>query len=715
MRKKSSGRGSKLSPVGLPGFQIPGDSPGRFRSKSPKTDVIPGASGAPSINPSEDKSETLPVADEDAIENNLQERYIFLTSLINVACQGREIAPLIEEYARQIVDFTNCASVRLFLLDSDDKLHKASGGTSPGLWELDGQLIKGKLDSLFAVDSGVPRGYMTPKGSIYLLDVSSIPIDAPDYLKEIAQDTFVPNGFRSVLLIPLKIDNRLAGLIQVADNIEGGISVEMIEVLESAAAILTVAIHEIVLLREFEKQRAGLLRQLYERGAALVALNEKLRRELEAAEEVRRKICLQRDMAVALAGADNLKETLEACLDTGLRISGMDSGAIYLVDEKRGALRLACCKGLSPDFEEHIRQYGMDSQNMRLVMSGLPVYRIDQWFNGDMDEKRQAEGLKSGAIVPIKCEDHEGKVIGSLNIFSYVYDAIPSDARNALETIAAQVGSVISKVRDRELLCSLEKRYRGILDEIHDAYFELDLEGNFTFANAATCHILGYAREEFAGVNYRAVIVIDDIQLVSRVFSEIYDSSQSKSFTCRVICKDGSIKHLETRVSILKDEQGEVTGFSCLCHDVTRRDESEGRLPISEGKSTSVIENLPDVIWTTDMNLQLSYVSPAVRYLIGLSAREIMSMFEQGTAIPESLGIAEVDYERFKRALNAVRDNPLRIHSFEFEFRHKDGFRSWAEVKIGVMRDKAGQPSGILGIMRDISQQKKASKDNDLE
>ena len=54
-----------------------------------------------------------------------------------------------------------------------------------------------------------------------------------------------------------------------------------------------------------------------------------------------------------------------------------------------------------------------------------------------------------------------------------------------------------------EALRQNEERYRTILDEMADAYFEVDLAGNYTFVNDACCRHLGYPREELIGASFR--------------------------------------------------------------------------------------------------------------------------------------------------------------------------------------------------------------------
>jgi signal transduction histidine kinase/FixJ family two-component response regulator len=59
---------------------------------------------------------------------------------------------------------------------------------------------------------------------------------------------------------------------------------------------------------------------------------------------------------------------------------------------------------------------------------------------------------------------------------------------------------------------------------------------------------------------------------------------------------------------------------------------------------------------------------------------------------------------------NATPQDPTRSRTLEVEFLRRDGSALWAELKMNFMRDAAGRPVGILGVMRDISERKKAEE-----
>ncbi|MBA4394470.1 MAG: hypothetical protein C0407_13035, partial [Desulfobacca sp.] len=54
-------------------------------------------------------------------------------------------------------------------------------------------------------------------------------------------------------------------------------------------------------------------------------------------------------------------------------------------------------------------------------------------------------------------------------------------------------------------LLGRDEKYRTILEDIEEGYYEVDLTGAFTFVNEAMCHLFGYSKEEFIGMNNRQV------------------------------------------------------------------------------------------------------------------------------------------------------------------------------------------------------------------
>ncbi len=57
--------------------------------------------------------------------------------------------------------------------------------------------------------------------------------------------------------------------------------------------------------------------------------------------------------------------------------------------------------------------------------------------------------------------------------------------------------------RVREVLRESEEKYRAILQNIEELYYEVDVAGNLVFSNNSMIEILGYSEEELMGMNNR--------------------------------------------------------------------------------------------------------------------------------------------------------------------------------------------------------------------
>jgi PAS domain S-box-containing protein len=135
---------------------------------------------------------------------------------------------------------------------------------------------------------------------------------------------------------------------------------------------------------------------------------------------------------------------------------------------------------------------------------------------------------------------------------------------------------ITDRKRVEEELRESEEKYRNILENIEDGYFEVDLTGNFTFFNPSLCRILGYPREKMPGMNNRVFMDAENAKEVFRAFNEVYVTGiPKKGFEWETIRKDGARTYIEVSLSLIARPGEKPTGFRGIARDIAERRQAE--------------------------------------------------------------------------------------------------------------------------------------------
>ncbi len=182
--------------------------------------------------------------------------------------------------------------------------------------------------------------------------------------------------------------------------------------------------------------------------------------------------------------------------------------------------------------------------------------------------------------------------------------------------------------------------------------------------------------------------------------------------------RNGEWRRFDIREQALaRDKHDQVTRIIGVAKDITDQIEASESLRDSEQRYRMLAESISDVIFSTDSRLALNYVSPSVLSVLGYEVEWIFNNGWQSTiANPQQLTSIFHLMDRVSKALDkpdqlALLRSQVQTQLFLFDCLRADGRKIPIELRLVLVWDEHGAFEGVLGVGRDISQQRRAEKD----
>jgi len=219
--------------------------------------------------------------------------------------------------------------------------------------------------------------------------------------------------------------------------------------------------------------------------------------------------------------------------------------------------------------------------------------------------------------------------------------AILDEDGNVSEILA--VGSDITALkRYQEALRESEEQYRAVFDNAAMGIDLLNRDGRIVKVNRALLDILGYTEEEIIRLTFLDITHPDDREISKRKLESLLTGDvDSYRLEKRYIKKDGSTVWVSLWSCSIRDEKGEHAGTVAVIEDITERKRAEEALRRSEAKYRFLAEHVSDLLWTVDLNLRTTYISPSVKTVLGYSVEERLQQDVKDQLTPESLVIVQ--------------------------------------------------------------------------
>ncbi len=282
----------------------------------------------------------------------------------------------------------------------------------------------------------------------------------------------------------------------------------------------------------------------------------------------------QRDLSIALSGVSDLHQALQLSMDTALQVSRMDAAAVYLVDGTRGS-EAVLHERLSDELMSQITHFSNGLPFKELMLKGERSYFApgDPALSHQLDRVARVAGVRALAFMPVRLQ---GGVVAAFCLVSYSSEHISIQTRRALESIAAQIGTAVARIRAESALRESEERYRLLAENSMTGIYTHQ-NGVFTYVNERLAQMLGYSSDELIGKHFWTFVDPADREAVKKRGLAI---SRGEHLTphveFRVVCKNGEKKWFQV-LSTPVTHQGRTANMGNVA-DITERKDAEEKI-----------------------------------------------------------------------------------------------------------------------------------------
>jgi two-component system, cell cycle sensor histidine kinase and response regulator CckA len=338
--------------------------------------------------------------------------------------------------------------------------------------------------------------------------------------------------------------------------------------------------------------------------------------------------------------------------------------------------------------------YGWPREQMR----GKSISEINTLTEPQVHEEMRAARISQRNHFLFKHRRADGS-IRDVEVYS---GPIELGSRELLYSI---VHDVTERKRAREALARKERYYRSLIFNLHEDILVIDSSYRISDINNTALATLGKTRAEVIGRACHEVL--HGITAPCHAQGEycglrqVFDTGEPCNMRHRHLRGDGSRVYIDILMSPIKDTSGTVTHVVEAARDVTDLLQTQEALQASEQRYRMLAENSLDAIWTMNLDLEFTYINPAVEVLAGYTPEAIVGTHLSDYCEPEYfVKISQL----IKKAVDGGPEHQSTI--FEALTVKKNGQPLPLEIHGKVVFDAQGHPVRLQGIARDITERK---------
>jgi len=283
--------------------------------------------------------------------------------------------------------------------------------------------------------------------------------------------------------------------------------------------------------------------------------------------------------------------------------------------------------------------------------------------------------------------------------FEVQFTPVPDTAGKVREVVGVAF-DVTAHVRMREALQASELRFRSLIDAIKCGIQELDIKGTITYCNRTFAQMTGYSeRELIAQPVWNLCAEEEERRRYPDLFETLLrEQPEPQPYLGRNRRKDGTVFDVEIEWNYRRDPSGKIVGFTAVVMDITERNRAQQRLQLL----AQAVEQVNEGIAVADLDGHILLVNSSFAATHGYRPEELVGQHIRRVHTPEQMP-----------AVQQAWNTALAKGAWAGELWHarRDGSVFPTQMNVAMFRNAAGQNIGMIGTLRDISEQKKVQQE----
>ncbi|RMG46508.1 MAG: PAS domain S-box protein [Acidobacteria bacterium] len=336
-----------------------------------------------------------------------------------------------------------------------------------------------------------------------------------------------------------------------------------------------------------------------------------------------------------------------------------------------------------------------------VLRTGQPLLASPEVF-AELVNKGEVELIGTHSIdwlgVPLKVRE---RTIGALVVQSYSEGIrFTEKEKEILLFVSSQVAMAIERKQAELALRESEEKYRELVENINDVIFSVDARGIITYISPTIEQASGYSPSEVIGRPFVEFVYPGDRALLMESFQKTC-AGELGPLEFQVVAKSGEVRWVRSSSRPIL-HQGQLIGVQGVITDITERKKAEMALRASEERYRDLVENANDIIYTHDLEGNITSANAAAVKTYHYRHDEIVGKNIKHIVDPAYLPVA---MENLRKKLAGVeRTGPYELLTYT-----KEGTPVWVEVNTRLIYE-GDRPVGVQGIARDITERKRAEE-----